>query len=562
MPRVSALAGCDNTDIISMMDVKVQHEDPSIQTSPLITVLVTISDVENEVKTLRNINHSSAIRIAIKSEVPIVVKEYLGTNVTDVLQQQPKPQKSDADIHKIKMEQAGEQQEPKNTIDEDAMDKGVAEKLKKRKPDDTDIDEGPLAGPNQGLKRKKTCKETEPSKKAKSTGTSKGTTKSQPKSTSKSAQVEETVFEAGDTQVPQDLGEDTGNTNEPPVVNVDPKDWFKKPKRPPTPDPEWNEGKSVENKPTQKWICDLAKAEKPSKTFDDLMSTPIDFSAFVMNRLQISDLTQDILVGPAYKLLKGTCRSYVELDYNMEECYKELTDQLNWNNPEEIEDMVPNLWSPIKVAYDKHALLGTSHWGPKRQRFYGYAFNRVSKHDVYSTKRILAVTNVKVNVWYGYGHLEEIEVRRSDQNLYKFKEGDFPRLHLNDIEDMLLLVVQNRLFNLEGDVIVHFAVALRVIYEDKLNRKRLMRFDELYKFSDDTLQSVRDIIYDMATNLRMGYNKAMPKRIWTHLDKTRSHIMVKEIDRQLQERRLTRSLEKFVGGRHYGEDLRLLQRTI
>ncbi|GKC83690.1 hypothetical protein Tco_1139407 [Tanacetum coccineum] len=64
------------------------------------------------------------------------------------------------------------------------------------------------------------------------------------------------------------------------------------------------------------------------------MSTPIDFSAFAMNRLQISDLTQDILVGPAYKLLKGTCRSYVELEYNMEECYKVLNDQLDWNNPE------------------------------------------------------------------------------------------------------------------------------------------------------------------------------------------------------------------------------------
>ncbi|GJT30202.1 hypothetical protein Tco_0910477 [Tanacetum coccineum] len=127
-------------------------------------------------------------------------------------------------------------------------------------------------------------KETEPSKKAKSTGTSKGTTKSQPKSTGESAQAEETVFEAGDTQVPHDLKEDMGNTDEPPVVNVDPKDWFKKSKRPPTPDPVWNEGKSVEDKPTQKWICDLVKAEKPSKTFDDLMSTPIDFSAFVMNR--------------------------------------------------------------------------------------------------------------------------------------------------------------------------------------------------------------------------------------------------------------------------------------
>ncbi|GKD03990.1 hypothetical protein Tco_1178964 [Tanacetum coccineum] len=531
------------TKIISMMDVKVQHEDPSIQTSPLLTILVSVipessialgttitcllsslfpnlqqstpipttttqgttsttvvpnsktlsaiyqrlSDMENKVKTLRNIDYSSAIRATVKSKVLIVVKEYLGTSlddafhkalqrhttklvkeqsfiadVTDVLQQQPKPQKSAADINKIKIEQARKQQEPKYTIvssdvdalrkfdrkrtlfetmtktksfernskhkalyhaliesileDEDAMKKGVADKLKKRKPDD-DIDEVPPAGPDQGLKRKKTCKETKPSKKAKSTGTSKGTTK------------------------------------------------------PPTPDPEWNEGKSVENKPTQKWICDLYKAEKPSKEFDDLMSTPIDFIAFVMNRLTY---TTSLTKTKAAKYdLKG------------------------------IEDMVPKLWSPIKVAYDKHALL---------------------------------VTNVKVKEWYGYSH---IEVRRSNQQLYKFMEGDFPRLHLNDIEDMLILVVKNRLFNLKGEDIVHLVAALRmftrriviqrrvadpqlgakcyqkklniskprtreedlpqrspyttllnpqrVIYEDKLNRKRVMPSNELYKFSDSTL---------------------------------------------------------------------------
>ncbi|GJV04050.1 hypothetical protein Tco_1337619 [Tanacetum coccineum] len=165
-----------------------------------------------------------------------------------------------------------------------------------------------------------------------------------------------------------------------------------------------------------------------------------------------------------------------------------------------IEDMVPRLWSPIKVAYDRHALL---------------------------------VTHVKVNKWYGYGHLEEIEARRFDQKLYKFMEGDFPRLHLNDIEDMLLLIVQNRLFNLNGEDIVYLAAAL---LQDKLK--------------------------DMANNLEMGYNSIMPRRRWSNLDKKRSRIMVKDIDHQLLEKRLLRSLEKFVGGREYGEDLRLLQRTI
>nr|GEV36383.1 hypothetical protein [Tanacetum cinerariifolium] len=346
-----------DTKIISMMNVKVQHEDPSIQTLPLLTVPVTEFDQKrNLFKTMTK------------------TKSF-------------KPNSKHKALYHAFMESILE--------DEDAIDKGVVDKLKKRKPDDDDRDEGHPTRSNQRLKRKKTSKETKPSKKIKSTETFKGTTKFKPKSTSKSAQAEETI----------------------------------------------------------------------------------------------SDLTQDVLVGPAYNILKGTCRSYVELEYNAEECYKALTDQLDWNNPEGdrypldlskplplvqsrncqivlvdyffnndlaylqgestdrtymtsltktkagkydlpgMEDMVPNLWSLIKVAYDKHALL---------------------------------VTNVKVNVWYGYGYIEEIEVRRSDQQLYKFMEGEFLRLYLNDIKDMLLLVVQNRLFNLKGEDIVHLVTALRM----------------------------------------------------------------------------------------------------
>ncbi|GKD45630.1 hypothetical protein Tco_1270275, partial [Tanacetum coccineum] len=81
-------------------------------------------------------------------------------------------------------------------------------------------------------------------------------------------------------------------------------------------------------------------------------------------------------------------------------------------------------------------------------------------------------------------------------------EGDFLRLHLKDIEDMLLLVVQNRLFNLNGEVIEHLDAALCVIYLDKLERNRLMCSHELYKFSDGTLISVRDKLKDMANNLK------------------------------------------------------------
>ncbi|GKE08848.1 hypothetical protein Tco_1412399, partial [Tanacetum coccineum] len=58
---------------------------------------------------------------------------------------------------------------------------------------------------------------------------------------------------------------------------------------------------------------------------------------------------------------------------------------------------------------------------------------------------------VKVMKWYDYEYLEEIKVQRDDNKLYKFKEGDFPRLNLCDIKDMLLLLVQQKLSNLEVD---------------------------------------------------------------------------------------------------------------
>ncbi|GKA37564.1 hypothetical protein Tco_0724129 [Tanacetum coccineum] len=56
--------------------------------------------------------------------------------------------------------------------------------------------------------------------------------------------------------------------------------------------------------------------------------------------------------------------------------------------------------------------------------------------------------------------------------------------------------------------------------------------------------------------------ECLPKRRWSTLEKKRANILIKAIDKQLKERRLMRSLEKFVGGRHYGTNLRLLQRTM
>nr|GFA13620.1 hypothetical protein [Tanacetum cinerariifolium] len=138
-----------------------------------------------------------------------------------------------------------------------------------------------------------------------------------------------------------------------------------------------------------------------------------------------------------------------ELEYHLEEVYKATTDQLDWVNPEGqqyphnllqplplildnrgrrvipfehfinndleylqggassrkyttsvtktkaadyghikwIEDLVPRtMWIQEPLNYDKHVLWGVSHWGRKRQQFYGFAVNRESALDVYSKR--------------------------------------------------------------------------------------------------------------------------------------------------------------------------------
>ncbi|GKA70957.1 hypothetical protein Tco_0777096 [Tanacetum coccineum] len=406
----------------------------------------------------------------------------------------------------------------------------------KRDHEDKDKDEDPPAGSDQRYKKRKTNKDAEPSK---------GSQSKESKSSS---------FKGTKSQL-KSSGNDLGNTDD--QANVE-----------------------TASRPN----CKIAQAEKPPLTFDELMSNPIDFSAYVMNNLKIDNLTQEQLVGPAFNILKGTCRSRVELEYHFEECYKAVSDRLDWNNPEG-QEYPFDLSKPLPLIEDRGRQVDPVNYfinndleylkGGSLSRKYMTSTtktkaakydnkqgikdmvltstsNKVSKHHVYSNKRIIAITHVKVMKWYDYGYLEEIEVRREDQKFYKFKECDFLRLNLRDIEDMLLLLhVEDLQLGVKS-------------YQKKLNITRpetfkLMRSDELYKFCDEALTSVSTVLHDIASNLRIDY---LPKRRWSNLDIKWSRIMIKVIDKQLFERRLIRNLEKFVGGRDYGEDLRLLERTI
>nr|GEX20619.1 hypothetical protein [Tanacetum cinerariifolium]GEX22425.1 hypothetical protein [Tanacetum cinerariifolium] len=93
--------------------------------------------------------------------------------------------------------------------------------------------------------------------------------------------------------------------------------------------------------------------------------------------------------------------------------------------------------------------------------------------------------------------------------------------------------------------------------EDKKNK--LMRIDELHKFSDGMFNDVRTALDDRLKGIRMQY---LPQTIWRNGDKHRAAAMIQAIDKMLKTRRIMRSLEKFVEGRLYEGDFQMLQRTI
>nr|GEU84433.1 putative transposase (putative), gypsy type [Tanacetum cinerariifolium] len=267
----------------------------------------------------------------------------------------------------------------------------------------------------------------------------------------------------------------------------------------------------------------LPKLTEPSTSFDELNDTSFDFSAFFMNWLKFLNLTQAILVGLAFNLLKGTCKSIMELEHHLEECFKATTERFDWHNPEN--KLYPfDLRKPLPLIQD--------HRG-----------RQIIPRDYFINK---------------YLEYLKVEIQADDTQLLRAKDL---QLGVESYPKKLNLTKPNtNRSNLRNKTAyTSYSDPHGIIYVDQYMRKRLMRADELHKFSDGTLNDVRSALYDIVAGIRMEYLRI---RKWSNLDRKMAQIMVQDIDKQLYQRRLMHNLEKFVGGRVYRNDLRLLERTI
>ncbi|GKC86096.1 hypothetical protein Tco_1141813 [Tanacetum coccineum] len=206
-----------------------------------------------------------------------------------------------------------------------------------------------------------------------------------------------------------------------------------------------------------------------------------------------------------------------------------------------LELLVPKpMWIEEVCTYDISAKYGIAHWWFNRQKFYIDRHDSPSRRkEVRTHMRILSVVRIKAYSRYGYDYLSEIVLRRADHQELEIAEKDFKNLYPSDFEDLNLLLLQGHLDHLSGSDKRMLSTAVKlwtrnlviqqrvedfqigiesyqtrlnltkpgwgatgyefkhdytiiespqaVIFPVNNNERKIIRFNEIYKFSDGTL---------------------------------------------------------------------------
>nr|GEV51591.1 hypothetical protein [Tanacetum cinerariifolium] len=398
---------------------------------------------------------------------------------------------------------------------------------------------------------------------------------------------------APDEQAQSSDDEDIGKAHVP-MVNLR-QGWWKpfEEERPATPEPAWS----------------IRSSDMPIGDMD----TFIDW--FCKWR-GITELKPQDLEGPTFEIIKVFHPNVIHLQYQMEECHKILTDSVDdpilRNN---VSKPLPLGCPPSQVTIQSDFFFNKDldylRYGSKgsrpalsiskmkatyypdaglEQRF--YIDRHTSEGDrstVRTHMRILSVVRIEVFSMYGYDYMKNIVLRRVDLKEHVIAERDFKYLYPSDFEDLYLLNLQGHLNHLPpkdkkilttstqvnltkpqwtatGFEYKHDYTVIEspraIIFRDKYGVQMMMRFNEIHKFSDRTLQLIDEALDYRVKEFRINrMNPGLNTRFWTRKDVDRCNVFMFAIQRHLRTRRIFCNLERFVGGRVREGDYRLLKRT-
>ncbi|GJT23170.1 hypothetical protein Tco_0893107 [Tanacetum coccineum] len=419
-------------------------------------------------------------------------------------------------------------------------------------------------------------------------------------------------------------------------------------KRPATPEPAWTIPSSNVSDIENNWASTLVSTyETPAE--NSLLAKTGDMTTFMKwycQQVNKTTLTQADFEGQAYEVVKAFYPDVIHLQFQMEECHKMFTDQIDWTNPEGDQVRVdvnqplplggpsghvtiqPQFFFNKDLEYLRYGSTGSNPaLSISKMKAASYPdfglellvpeqiwIDDVCTYDISAKYDIShCVVRIKAYSRYMYDYLSEIILRRADFQEHTIAEKDFKNLYPSDFEELNLLLLQGHLDHFLGSDKRMLSTAIKlwtrnlvirqqvedfqlgiesyhtqlnltkpgwdttgyefkhdytiiespraVVFSINNNDRKIMRFNEIYKFSDGMLTRILKALDYRVKEFKVKWlNSGMNTRFWTQKDVTRSKEFITAIERRLKTRRIYQNLECFVGGRVRDIDYRLLQR--
>ncbi|GJT19122.1 hypothetical protein Tco_0877828 [Tanacetum coccineum] len=377
-----------------------------------------------------------------------------------------------------------------------------------------------------------------------------------PSSSKTAASAEYTAWTTTDTRIkpsissiPEDLHmeDDTALDEQKPLFEED---------RPATPEPAWSITSSNMHVPMNNWASDLASTYVPLPE-NSLLAQTGDMAIFMDWFYKKYNVSKPLPLGGQPRQVT------IQADFFFNKDLEYLRYGSKGGRP---------ALSISKMKAACYLDVGLEQMWFQRQRFY------IDRHTyegdrraVQTHMRILSVVRIEVFSLYGYDYMKMIVLRRADLNAYIITERDFKYLYPSDFEDLYLLNLQGYLNHLppKDKKILSTAVNLwirnlvirqrvedfqlgiesyqtqlnltkprwdatgfefkhdftvidsprAVTFRDKYGVQMIIRFNEIHKFSDGTLQQIDKALDYRVKKFKVNrMNLGLNIRFWTRKD--------------------------------------------
>ncbi|GJW54260.1 retrovirus-related pol polyprotein from transposon TNT 1-94 [Tanacetum coccineum] len=241
-------------------------------------------------------------------------------------------------------------------------------------------------------------------------------------------------------------------------------------------------------------------------------------SALYYRQVNKTELTEANFKGQAYEVVKAFYPDVIHLQFQMEECHKMLTDQVDWTNPQRDQVRI-DVNRPLPLGGPPgHVTIQTQFFFNKDLEYLRYGSKRsnptlliskikaarypdfglellvpeqmwiddkfyIDKHDSSSRRkevrthmRILGVIKIKAYSTYGYDYLSEIVLQTVDFKEHTIAEKDFKNLYPSDFEDLNLLLLQGHLDHLPSSNKQMLSTVVKLWTRNLVIRQRVKDF--------------------------------------------------------------------------------------